>query len=122
MKWRSLPNGDKFSPRRGTPVPPDGYCLDPRDKYLAHPILENCQYRFITKETLSCGKILGVIGCSEPSINQEVTQMQCFTCPIGNAKKIARSQKPPVTNVKEESDVSLPEELIDLGLPDSSTL
>ena len=82
MSWRTLPNGDKFAPRRGVPVAPKGYCLDARDKYLAHPILRECEYRFMTKETLSCGKVLGIIECSKPSINKEVDQMTCFKCKL----------------------------------------
>jgi len=85
MSWRTLPNGDKFSPRRGTPIPPEGYCLDVRDKYLAHPILRECKHRFMTKETLSCGKVLGIIECSHPSLSREVTQMQCFKCTLPNS-------------------------------------
>ena len=85
MSWRTLSNGDKFAPRRGTPVPPEGYCLDTRDKYLAHPILRECEYRFMSKETLSCGKVLGIIECSHPSLSREVTQMQCFKCTLPNS-------------------------------------
>jgi hypothetical protein len=124
MTWRSLPNGDKFAPQRGgPPSPPEGYCIDAKNKYLAHPILGVCAYRFTSKETLSCGKVLGIIECSEPSIDKEVTQMQCFTCEVPNAKKMdSKSNQTPRstnTNGKEKGDVPveilLPEELIDTG-------
>jgi hypothetical protein len=86
--WRTLPNGDKFAPHRGVPSPPKGYCLDSRDKYLAHPILRECEHRFMSREVLSCGKVLGIIECSHPSINREVNQLTCFTCEVPNAKKM----------------------------------
>ena len=84
MSWRTLSNGDKFAPRRGVPVAPEGYCLDARDKYLAHPILRECEYRFMSREVLSCGKVLGIIECSLPSINDNVNQMTCFKCEVPN--------------------------------------
>ena len=81
MGWRSLPNGDKFAPQKGVPPePPEGYCIDSKNPFLAHPILKACQYRFIAKETLSCGKVLGIIECSHPSKNNIVNQLICFRC------------------------------------------
>lgn len=93
MLWRSLPNGDKFAPRRGSaPPPPEGYCTDSKNPYLAHPILPDCEDRFMSKETLSCGKVIGIIECSY--FNTEVTQMRCFTCEVPNAKKVDSESNP----------------------------
>jgi hypothetical protein len=78
MLWRKLPNGDCFAPMRGNPEPPPGYVLDFKNKYLAHPVIPECSYRFLTSEQLSCGKIETIIECS--LFDKEVTQIVCASC------------------------------------------
>jgi len=91
MRWRIRPNGDLFAPKRGTPpCPPEGYYRDRNDPFLAHPCLPECEARFIGTETLSCGKILKIIECSE--LGREVSQKECSLCQKVGFKKPLNGQ------------------------------
>ena len=79
MNFRTMPNGDKFAPRRGKPPkPPEGYCQDSKNLFLYHPILDACDYRTPFKEKLSCGKL--DIGTFCDRDERVVTGADCLAC------------------------------------------
>jgi len=80
-KFRKLPNGSLSATRRGkAPPAPTGYFQDPKNPYVYHPILEDCDYREKRPPDIKCCGASSYLYCNY--FKKKVTRGICHECPI----------------------------------------
>ena len=79
--FRTLPNGYKIAPQRGTPPPaPEGYEMLESEPYVYVPTIPDCKDREIRDIKRSCCSSKQVIVCHK--FDKFVIRLRCAECQV----------------------------------------